>query len=109
VPALIAAHGVARAVLPAFMFFVPPARGNGLSATAGQPPGASAAAAAVLGLVVLFLCLGAWHGLVALIVLAILTALLAWLSIAQIGGQTGDVLGAVEQVGEIAVLLAALG
>jgi adenosylcobinamide-GDP ribazoletransferase len=42
------------------------------------------------------------------IVVAIVIALVAWLSLRQIGGQTGDVLGAVEQVSEIAILLVAL-
>lgn len=106
--ALIAVHGAARAVIPAFMALVPPARRDGLSAGAGQPPRESAAAAAVLGVLILFLCLGFGHGLAALIVLAIATGLLAWLSLVQIEGQTGDVLGAVEQVSEIAILLAAL-
>jgi adenosylcobinamide-GDP ribazoletransferase len=32
---------------------------------------------------------------------------LAWLCVRQIGGQTGDVLGALEQIGEIVVLLVA--
>jgi adenosylcobinamide-GDP ribazoletransferase len=109
VPALIAAHGGARAVIAAFMFFVPPARNDGLSAAAGQPRQESAAVAVVLGLLILFLCLGAWHGLAALIVLAVVAALLGWLSLVQIDGQTGDVLGAVEQVSEIIVLLVALG
>jgi adenosylcobinamide-GDP ribazoletransferase len=33
---------------------------------------------------------------------------MVWLSMRQIGGQTGDVIGALEQVGEIIVLLVAL-
>jgi len=33
--------------------------------------------------------------------------LLAWLSISQIGGQTGDVLGTQEQISEILILLTA--
>ncbi|MGB6538024.1 MAG: adenosylcobinamide-GDP ribazoletransferase [Xanthobacteraceae bacterium] len=107
-PALLAAHGGARAVVAAFMFFVPPARNEGLSAAAGQPPRESAAIAVVLGLLILFLCLGFWHGLVALIMLAVVAALLGWLALVQIDGQTGDVLGAVEQVSEIVILLAAL-
>jgi len=41
-------------------------------------------------------------------VLAVIAALVAWLAKRQIGGQTGDVLGALEQVSEIAVLLVAL-
>jgi len=35
-------------------------------------------------------------------------ALMARLSLSQIGGQTGDVLGAIEQVAEIVILLVAL-
>lgn len=108
VPALFAAHVAARALLVVFMFFIPPARSNGLSAAAGQPPPASAGAASVLGIVILGLCLGPWLGLAALVVLVIAAALLAWLSLTQVDGQTGDVLGAVEQTGEIVVLLAAL-
>jgi adenosylcobinamide-GDP ribazoletransferase len=106
--ALIAAHAAGRAVMPAFMALLPPARSDGLSAGAGQPPFGSAAVAAVLGVLILFLCLGLGHGLAALIVVAIAAALMGWLSANQIGGQTGDVLGAVEQVGEIVVLLVAL-
>jgi len=106
--ALLAAHGAGRAVMPVFMAFLPPARRDGLSASAGQPLYGGVAAAAVLGVLILMLCLGFGHGLVALIVLAIATVLLAWLSLDQIGGQTGDVLGAVEQVSEIAILLVAL-
>jgi adenosylcobinamide-GDP ribazoletransferase len=108
VPALFAAHGAARAVLAVFMFFLPPARSSGLSAAAGQPPRQSAGAAAVLGLVIVGLCLGPWLGLAALLVLAVAAAVLGWLSLTQIDGQTGDVLGAVEQTGEIVVLLVAL-
>jgi adenosylcobinamide-GDP ribazoletransferase len=40
--------------------------------------------------------------------LAIAAALMTALSERQIGGQTGDVLGAIEQVSEIVVLLVAL-
>ena len=44
----------------------------------------------------------------AAILLVIVTALFARQSLKQIGGQTGDVVGALEQVSEIAVLLVAL-
>jgi len=107
--ALIAAHGAARAVLPLVMFFVPPARSDGLSFDVGKPQVTQTAVAAVIGVVVLVFGLGAAHAIAALIVLAIIVALMATLSVRQIGGQTGDVLGAIEQIGEIAVLLVAVG
>jgi adenosylcobinamide-GDP ribazoletransferase len=108
VAALIAAHVGARATLPVFMFFVPPARREGLSASAGQPPREGVIAAAVLGVLIVALCLGPVLAIAALILVVVVIALLAWLSLAQIDGQTGDVLGAVEQVSEIAILLVAL-
>ena len=64
--------------------------------------------AAGIGFLIVLFCLGPAHAVVAVIVVAIVIALVAWLSLRQIGGQTGDVLGAVEQVSEIAILLVAL-
>ena len=106
--ALVAAHGGARAALPAFMFFMPPARSDGLSFSAGHPPGESVVAAAVLGVLIVVLSLGLATGVAALALLAVAAVLIGWLSLAQIDGQTGDVLGAVEQIGEIVILLVAL-
>ena len=54
------------------------------------------------------LFLGLTPGIAALILLVGAIALMAWLSMRQIGGQTGDVIGALEQVGEVIVLLVAL-
>jgi adenosylcobinamide-GDP ribazoletransferase len=108
VPALIAAHGAARATIPAFMFLVPPARSDGLSFQIGAPPPSRVLIAAVVGVTILALCLGPGLGAVALLLLIAVMAVMAWLSLAQIGGQTGDVLGALEQVSEIVILLVAL-
>jgi adenosylcobinamide-GDP ribazoletransferase len=58
-------------------------------------------------MVVLVLCLGFGGALVALLLVAAAIVFLAWLCMSQIGGQTGDVLGAVEQVSEILILLVA--
>jgi adenosylcobinamide-GDP ribazoletransferase len=106
-PVLIAAHMAARAGMPLFMGLVPPARVDGLAAAVGRPPPASTAAAVLLGALALFLALGPAAGSCAIVLLAAGLALLAWFSIRQFGGQTGDVLGAVEQLGEIAILLVA--
>jgi len=105
--ALIAAHGAGRATLPGFMYFVTPARSDGLSSGAGQPTQRQAIAGAVLGVLILLICLGFERALIAAVLLVIATALVARLSTAQIGGQTGDVIGALEQTGEMIVLLVA--
>jgi adenosylcobinamide-GDP ribazoletransferase len=104
--ALVAAHAAARAPLPAFMTLVPPARSDGLAASAGSSPHAPVAAAG-LGALALGLCLGPMAALAALVLLAGAAALVARVSVKAIGGHTGDVLGALEQINEIVVLLVA--
>ncbi|RXG94726.1 adenosylcobinamide-GDP ribazoletransferase [Bradyrhizobium zhanjiangense] len=106
--ALCAAQIAARAGVPAFMSLVPPARPDGLSASAGPPPGRSVAIAFALGTLALALALGPGKALVGLILLSLAGVLLARLAIRQIGGQTGDILGAFEQLGEILILLVAV-
>ena len=106
-PVLIAAHTAARAGMPLFMGLVPRARVDGLSVGVGRPLPVSVAAAVLLGVIALFVALGPAAGFFAIVLLAAALALLAWLCIRQFGGQTGDVLGAVEQLGEIAILLVA--
>jgi adenosylcobinamide-GDP ribazoletransferase len=105
--ALVLAHVGARALLPPFMRYVPPARQEGLSSSAGTPPARSAAIAMGLGTVCLLLGFGFGGTIVALIVLGLITLALAALARRQIGGQTGDVLGALEQMAEAAILLIA--
>jgi adenosylcobinamide-GDP ribazoletransferase len=105
--ALVAAHAAARAPLPAFMQLVPPARSNGLAAGAGAPPLANAVAAGAIGVVVLGVALGLASAVVALLLLTLAGIFMGWLSLRQIGGQTGDVIGALEQINETLVLLTA--
>jgi adenosylcobinamide-GDP ribazoletransferase len=107
--ALIAAHAASRATLPAVMAAVPPARRDGLAVSVGAPPREIAAAAAFIGLLALVLCLGLWSGLLAAVLLGTAAAATARLSMNAIGGHTGDVLGALEQAGEVLVLLVAAG
>ncbi|MGH6677611.1 MAG: adenosylcobinamide-GDP ribazoletransferase [Bradyrhizobium sp.] len=105
--ALLVAHAASRAMLPAFMRLVPTARTDGLSAGAGQPPIRSAIIAFALGAICLASGFGTSAMLIGVLALAAIGALLARLSLKQIGGQTGDVLGAAEQMAEAAVLLIA--
>ena len=105
--ALIAAHAASRAPLPAVMRALPAARADGLGATAGTPGTTGVAAAAAIGALVTLAAVGPVRGAISLC--------LAWLAIfavalfarRQVSGYTGDVLGAIEQIGEIVMLLAA--
>jgi len=106
--ALIAAHVSARAALPVFMRFVPAARSDGLSARAGRPALRSAALAVLLGVLALATALGLAATIIGLVLATCAGLLMAWLSMRQIGGQTGDVLGALEQIIEIVILLTAV-
>lgn len=103
---LIVAHAASRALLPVFMLRVPPARSDGLSAGAGPLRAPTGFAALGIGAVFLFLP-GPRFALSAALLLALWFVALERLSRRQIGGQTGDVLGTLQQGGEIAILTAA--
>jgi adenosylcobinamide-GDP ribazoletransferase len=105
--ALIAAHAGGRAMVPLFLRLVPPARSDGLAADAGRPPPTSVAVAGLLGLILLLWSFGTGRAAVALLLLLAGVGFMRWLCLRQIGGQTGDSAGALEQIGEIVVLLVA--
>lgn len=105
--ALVAAHAASRGLLPPAMIWLPPARADGLGAEAGRPPTGVALVAVVLGAAMAAAALGPASGAAALGLAAAAVAISAVLAYRQIGGYTGDVLGAFQQVGEIAMLLAA--
>ncbi len=60
-----------------------------------------------LGAAIAICCLGPLRGIVALALAGIAVAAMAVLARRQIGGYTGDVLGAFQQIGEIVMLLVA--
>jgi adenosylcobinamide-GDP ribazoletransferase len=105
--ALIVTHIAARAMLPCFMRAVPAARNNGLSAQTQGVPVASAIIAAALGVLALTVGLGAKAALLAVFLMVAVGVLARSVCLHQIGGQTGDVLGALEQSNEVVVLLIA--
>ncbi len=101
----VAAHVVARGAAVALMATVPLARHSGLGADYGQATTVRrAAAASALTVVLGALAVGWWIGPVALAALAAVLAVGA-LARRKIGGISGDVLGAAEQVAECAVLV----
>ena len=105
VPALIAAHALARGILPAMSMNLPYARKDGLARKAGQPDAAISAMAGGLALVIALLSLSWSNALFAALAAGLCGVCMAWLAMRQIGGQTGDVLGGAEQVSETAILV----
>jgi adenosylcobinamide-GDP ribazoletransferase len=105
--ALMAAHALARGGLPVALLALEPARADGLGAAAGRPEAPIAAIAAAIGIGVALLGLGLVAGIGAVIAAGAAMAVLALIARRQIGGYTGDVLGAIEQAGETVVLLGA--
>jgi adenosylcobinamide-GDP ribazoletransferase len=105
--ALIAAHAGARACLPAVMRGVPLARADGLAAEAGIPETATVATALGLAALIALVMLGVGSAVLAVIAAAAAAAAMTAVARWQIGGYSGDVLGAVQQCAEIAILAAA--
>ena len=104
---LIAAHSLSRGLLPLAMLGLVPARDEGLGADAGRPSPADALTGLALGLLLAVLAAGLAVGLWLALAALAGGALAALIAQRQIGGYTGDVLGAVQQCAEIAVFLTA--
>ncbi len=106
IPGLVAAHALARGAIPVLAANMPFARDDGFGKSAGRPPAASAAMAVLAAVVIAFLSLPAKEAVLMLAVTVAAATAMAVLAWRQIGGVTGDVFGAVEQVAETAVLVA---
>jgi adenosylcobinamide-GDP ribazoletransferase len=104
--AFLAMAVASRAAMLALQEALPPARPGGLGAQASGRGGWRGALGLALGLAAL-LALGA-PGLAAGLAMALAAAALGRHALARLGGQTGDVLGAGQQVAEIAGWLALL-
>ncbi len=105
--ALVAAAALSRGLLPVTMHLLKPARKSGLGARAGSPDQEGWVKAGLLGALIGFLFLGPWGGLLALLAGVAAAGFVAWLCHHQVGGYTGDVLGAEQQAAETAILIAA--
>lgn len=102
---LIAAAALSRAPMAVLAAVLPNARGAGLAASVGRPQSSTAALAVGVAVLIALVCPGV--GLLAPLLWAALTTIAAAaIAKAKIGGQTGDILGAAEQLAEIATLAA---
>tara|TARA_B100000315_G_scaffold218026_1_gene219043 strand:- start:3909 stop:4796 length:888 start_codon:yes stop_codon:yes gene_type:complete len=104
--ALIAAATASRAALPGIMHYIPVAREDGLSAGAGKPSFDRAIVAILIGVAFLLFLLGFRTSIVSLGFAVLVTGLFIYFVATRIGGQTGDVLGASQQIAETTILLA---
>ncbi len=103
--ALIAAHTLARGVLPLVMARMSLARSTGLAVDVGRPSVNAANWSLIIALVIATIAVAPVAALVALLAALAATWAIAKLAQAKFGGYTGDVLGAVEQVAEMAILI----
>lgn len=101
--ALVVTGAMSRAPMALVMALLPNARGDGLSHATGRPAPATALVALALAAGIAALMTG-WAA-VSLVFAALGAAiLLAFLALRKIGGQTGDILGATQQLAEVACL-----
>jgi adenosylcobinamide-GDP ribazoletransferase len=104
--AMLAAASLSRAVMLLPLALLPPARPDGASAAVGRPAAATTALALGTGLAIAAgLCAWAGAGVAApvagFVVAALLAAAMILWSARAIGGQTGDIAGACQQLAEI--------
>lgn len=100
---LIAAAVLSRGALPVMIHALPHARRDGMAVAAGVPPretvllglGVAAAIAVVMT---------GWAVVATVLAVAAAALLVGLVARAKIGGQTGDILGAAQQTGELAAL-----
>jgi len=106
---VIVACGVSRSIIPIVMALLPSVQADGLSRAAGRPTALSCVISLLIAAAAVLIIAGP-AALIPTLVAALLGALaVAALAKRQIGGQTGDILGAAEQVAQICALFALTG
>ena len=104
---LVAAGALSRAAVVVAMRYMPAARSDGLGAGAGTPDVEEMGTALAIAAVVTVAMLLPWGWLPALLFGGGAALVMAWRARRAFGGQTGDVLGAIQQAAEIGVICGA--
>jgi adenosylcobinamide-GDP ribazoletransferase len=105
--ALVAAAMTSRAIMPVVMLVQPSAKATGLAAEAGRPEPVRVAIGGGIALLVSLLLLQVSALIAVAVAAAVALPVATWLG-RRFGGCTGDTLGAVQQMAELAFLLALL-
>ncbi|TNE34381.1 MAG: adenosylcobinamide-GDP ribazoletransferase [Alphaproteobacteria bacterium] len=105
---LITAAAISRGMMVWVMYLLPPARVDGLGHGAGQPELNALLLATLVMILIAIVALGPMDGAVALFAGILGAGAMGLIARRQIGGQTGDVLGAAQQISEVFILLALL-
>jgi adenosylcobinamide-GDP ribazoletransferase len=103
--ALITAHVCGRATLPIIMRSLPLARVNGLAVEAGKPSAAATYQGLGVALFIAAFACGPGAALVSQVVAIVAAFLVSELARRQIRGYTGDVLGAAQEIAQLAILI----
>ena len=107
--ALLVAATASRSAMAVGMKLLPNARSDGLSAGAGRPTAISVGAAIVIAWLLAVMVLGISGAVVCFAVIIAVVAFMVVLANRMFGGQTGDVLGALQLLTELGCLMAAIG
>ena len=106
---LMAGGAVSRAAMVGLISHLPPARAHGLAASLSPSRLTSLLTytiAVAIALAALLAVMAVSSAIIAIIAASVATFLLALLALRQIGGHSGDVAGAAQQIAEISCLLA---
>ena len=105
--AIVAAAAASRGLLPIAMRAFPVASKKGRAAEAGKPKTQDVIVGGIISVLIAFSMIGFSTSINGLVVGSLLAGGLGYLAVKRLGGYTGDVLGAQQQILETAILLAA--
>jgi adenosylcobinamide-GDP ribazoletransferase len=102
---ILCAAVVSRAMLTFGLYLMPSARKDGLGASAGRPGIMVAIWALLFCLIIPVIILGPFTASIGIFAAMLAAAIMGIIAYRQIGGQTGDVLGSLQQVSETSFLI----
>jgi len=101
---VVAVHSLSRSSMPVLMAYTAPAKTSGVASKAGKVTVSNAGLGLGLSLLFIWISLGFGPALWASVLCFVVLTIWAWISQRQVGGHTGDTLGALQQIIEIALL-----